>query len=308
MVTHRAVHLASLMLVILIWGLSFVFIKIGVSELPVATLALLRFFLASVVLLAICVIVGERLRPVSRHDLLRISALGLSGVTLVYILEFSALNYLTAGLGSVLASTTAIFIAVFSVSFLKERLRNIQVMGLIIGFVGVILLVSNGELLTGSWDILILFGSFLMLMSAFVWAAYSIWVKKMMRDFTPLALTTLVFVMGTIFLIPFSVAEWPWEALALVSWEGWASVLYLAIPSSVVAYFLYNRTIKVLPATTVGALLYLIPVWGVFFDTILLETPLTWVIIVGGAFVIGGVALVEISSGERRNQLSGNKT
>ena len=175
---------------------------------------------------------------------------------------------------------------------------------IVASFVGILLLVSNGEFFSGSWDTFILYGSLLMLMSALIWAAYSIWIKGMMRNFTPLAITTLAFVMGTIFLVPFSVAEWPWEALVSVSFEGWVSVLYLAIPSSVVAYFLYNRTIKVLPATTVGVLLYLIPVWGVFFDTILLGTPLTWVIIAGGALVIGGVALVEISSVERRNQRS----
>jgi len=301
MAASRAVHITSLFIVVLIWGLSFVFIKIGVSELPVATLALLRFLIASAVLAVICIAAGERVLPANRTGLLQMSALGLTGVTFVYLMEFWSLNYITAGFGSVLASTTAIFIAVLSVLFLKERLRRVQIGGLIAGFLGVLLLLSNGELLSGAWDLVIVFGSVLMLLSAATWAVYTIWVKGVMRDYTPLALTTRSFVMGTLFLVPFSLVESPWQAIASVSWEGWVAVLYLAIPSSVLAYFLYNRAIKVLPVTSVGVLLYMIPAWGVLFDTVLLGTPLTWVIIAGGALVVGGVALVEGSALRRQD-------
>jgi drug/metabolite transporter (DMT)-like permease len=150
-----------------------------------------------------------------------------------------------------------------------------------------------------SWNIFSLgvselIGYFLMIAASACWAAYSVLGKRIVKKYSPMLVTTIVFGLGTAYLVPFSIMEYPWPSLLEISPLGWSSVLYLAIPCSTVAYVLWYESLKWLEATKVAVFLYMIPVFTLVFSHIFLGESLLYSTILGIGFVIAGVHLTQI--------------
>ena len=137
----------KLLAVMLIWAASWIFIKVALREIPPYSLAFLRFSLASPILFIIALFKeGKENMKVRLNELPIYSILALSGVTLLYVTEFTALKYTTAINASILINASVIFIALLAFFFLGEKLRRKEWTGIIISFVGAALVVSNGSL------------------------------------------------------------------------------------------------------------------------------------------------------------------
>jgi drug/metabolite transporter (DMT)-like permease len=130
-----------LLLVSLIWAGSFIAIKIALSQMDPYNLAFYRFLIATPILI---VIFKPRL-ILNLREIAKFTILGLSGVTFMYVIQFSALELTTATKASILINTSAIFTALLSYLFLKEIINIKKLLGVLIAFLGVFLVVSNGE-------------------------------------------------------------------------------------------------------------------------------------------------------------------
>jgi drug/metabolite transporter (DMT)-like permease len=139
----------------------------------------------------------------------------------------------------------------------------------------------------------------LMVAAAFCWAGYSIYGKKVLQTYTNQVATSCAFLLGTLYLIPFAVSEGRIEALANSSWLTWVSVVFLAIPSSVLAYILWNRLIREIDVTKVLVSMYVIPIPTVILSYIILGEAITYSLVFGAALVIVGVYLTESSRSNR---------
>jgi len=230
-------------------------------------------------------------------DFWSFSTLGLLGVTLLYVFQFYSLKYISATEGSVIINFHAIFAMLISALLLKERLNKPKVAGVFVAFFGVVVITIRntiGNIMNFAEPV----GVLLMMAAALCWASYSVYGKKILQKYSTQVTTSCVFLLGTIYLIPFAVSEGQLSSIASSSSITWLSVIFLAIPSSVVSYILWNKLIQEIDVTKVLVSLYLIPIPTAILSYIILGETITYSVIAGAGLIIAGVYLTESS---RRN-------
>ena len=265
------------------------------------TLAFARFAIATPMLIAIASYAQssrEEMRLALRKEFWRFSILGLSGVTLLYVFQFYSLKFISATEGSIIINLHAIFAMLLSAVFLNEVLTLRKMCGVFVAFSGVIVITVKNATLT-SLNLIELVGVLLMVGAALCWAAYSVSGKKVLQRYTNQVATSCAFLLGTLYLIPFAGSEGRMDALANSSWLTWVSVVFLAIPSSVVAYILWNHLIRQIDVTKVLVSLYVIPIPTAILSYIILGETITYSLVLGAALVIVGVYLTESSRSNR---------
>lgn len=293
-------NLASFALVssiIFIWSASFIFIRIALEEIPPVTLALARFAIAAPILIvptAYARSSRKAMRIGLSRDFVQFSALALTGVTLLYVFQFYALQLMSATEGSILINLHAIFAMLLSAMFLRDPLTRRKTVGVFLAFAGVIVITMGGAS-TASLSLFEPVGVLLMVAAAFCWAVYSILGKKVLQGYSSAVATSCVFLLGTLYLVPFALVEGRTGLLLNSSWPTWFSIVYLAIPSSVIAYMLWNRAIKEIDVTKVLVSMYAIPIPTAILSYLFLGEMMTYFLVLGGALVIIGVYLTESS-------------
>ena len=264
------------------------------------TLAFTRFAMATPILIAITSY-SQSSRKMMRHALRnafwRFSALSLTGVTFLYVLQFYSLRFISATEGSIIINLHAIFAMLLSAVFLKESLTRRKAMGVFVAFSGVIVISIRNASLT-SMNLIEPIGVFLMMAAALCWASYSVYGKRVLQGYSNQVVTSCAFLLGTLYLIPFAASEGI-GTLASASPLTWFSIVFLAVPSSVVAYIFWNRLIREIDVTKVLVSLYVIPIPTAILSYFILSETITYSIVLGAALVIMGVYLTESSRSAR---------
>ena len=222
------------------------------------------------------------------------SFLGLSGVTLLYVFQFYSLRFISATAGSIIINLHAVFAMLLSAAFLQEPLTSRKASGVLVAFSGLILITIGGATIS-SLNSIVPVGVLLMVAAALSWAVYSVFGKKVLQRYSNQVATSCAFLLGTLFLVPFAVSESRWDSLVDSSWLAWLSVVFLAIPCSVVAYILWNHMIRVTDVTKVLISLYVIPIPTAILSYVFLGERITYPLVLGAALIIAGVYLAESS-------------
>lgn len=275
----------SLVLVVAIWASTFINIKVVLPEVPPNTLACLRFALASLAFLIIFLWRG--FPRIERRDWWRIAFCGLTGVTLYNFLQNQGLRYAGATDASILASLAPVFMTLLAWLILKETPSRQKVSGIIIAFLGTVLLVTNGSLAGLSAAPLRLLGDLLILSTGLSWAAYNIVLKGLLERYAPLCVLAYSTFAGTLFLAPLMWLEAPLN-LAGVSPAAWLNIAYLGFMASALAYLLWNSALSRTPVVTAGAYLYLIPVFTAIIAAFYLHESPGIFTFIGGLLVLSG--------------------
>jgi drug/metabolite transporter (DMT)-like permease len=276
-----------LSLVSLVWAGSFIVVKIGTKTIQPIHLGFLRFLVATPVMFLLLFSSKKRRKIISLQDLPATLLLSLTGVTLLYILQFTGIKYTAASTAAVLINTNVMFIAILSFIFLKEKFTIKKTLGIILGFSGATIIVSKGYFQIGSN----FFGDILILLSAICWAVYSIVGKKLLEKYDSLTITTYVFALGTMFFIPF-VAEDLTKMFYLIPLEGWLIILYLGLLCSVFGYIAWYYALSHMEASKAAIFLNLIPLFAILLSLLIGET-ITIFLIVGAICIIYGIYLTE---------------
>lgn len=278
----------SLLLVIIFWGSSFASIKVILPQIPANTLALFRFIIASVTLGII--FIATKQPCIKKKDLAGVILSGLSGIAIFNVLQNQGLRYAGATDSAILVAMSPVFIALLSWLVLKEKISRLQILGIVIAFVGSVIIASNGSVENGAYDKLRLFGDLLVVLSSLVWAIFSINLKKLLTHYPPLTIMTYSTLIGTIFLVPFALLEFPVN-ITSVSWAGWLNVLYLGLLASALGNLIWNAALDKVSPVTAGAYLYLSPVVSAVVAFILFQELPTIYTIVGGLIILLGTFL-----------------
>ncbi|MCU1510562.1 MAG: multidrug transporter [Arthrobacter sp.] len=280
---------ASLYLVLatLFWSGNYVVGEAAVASMTPLELTFWRWALAAVPLLLLARFVEKpdwhavlRRWPV----LLVLSALGMSGYTL---LLYGALGYTSAMNASLITAANPALIVVMAIVLLGEKTTRLGWLGIGLGLLGVLLVLTRGEL-QRVFSLSINTGELLMIGAIIVWGFYTIIARRL--DVPPIAATAVQVAMATVTLAPF--------ALALnvqvpdTSAEGW-SLAYIAVFPSLGAYLFWNLALRSTPSGTAGNYLNLMVVFTAII-TVALGTPLTLVQVIGGLMVIAGVLLTGV--------------
>lgn len=289
MIDDRRVWAAFLLLA-LAWGTSFMFIKIAVEDLQPLTVVAFRLLVGW---LGLFVIV--RLRKVSmpkeRATWFHLAVVGVINVAIPFILIVwaeSGPQGLDSGLASILNSTVPLFSILIAGALLDmERVTVGSVLGLLVGFAGVVILFGRRSLTDP--------GGFLpqvaMVLAAGFYAIGTIYARRYLHGIRPVALAlgqllladVVVFAMTFIF-VDLGAQEFSWQAIGAVLWLG--------LLGSCVAYILYFYVLQEWGATRTTLVTYIVPVVGVTVGVVFLGEQVDWRVVVGGALILSGVAVV----------------
>ena len=269
--------------VALIWAGSFIAVKIGVKELSPVQIAFLRFAVASPFMFIALIFRKKKVR-IPLREFPALIVLALTGVTLLYVFQFTGIKYTTASSSAVLINTNVIFIAILSFLFLREKISLMKGGGITLGFLGVALIVGDTSFLGTSME-----GNLMIILSALCWAVYSILGKKLLEKYDTLTITTYVFVLGTLMFIPFMKNGIP----ARISLTGWAVILYLALLCSVFAYIAWYDALADAEASKVATFLNLIPLFAMLLSYFILKEKIGMSLLTGAFFIITGIYLTQ---------------
>ena len=275
--------LTPVLVSIVFWSSAFAGIRSALLNYSPIHLALLRFLVASGVLVvyAVC----SHVSFPNLRDIPKIMLFGFLGIAVYH----TALNYgeisVTAGSASLLIATTPALTALLAVIFLKERMTRWGWVGIATSFFGVFL-VTLGEGRGLQFD----FGAILILVAALSSSAYFVFQKPLLEKYGALPMTTYVVCAGTFLMLIF-LPGLP-QAIFSAPLYSTFSVAYLGVFPGALAYVTWTQALSKAPASLVSSFLYLLPVLAIFVAWVLLNEVPSLISLVGGGVSILGVMIV----------------
>ena len=277
------------LLLCLIWGSTWLFIKLGLEDLPPLTFAGIRFVIAVTILFSLIAIRRLSL-PRAGRDWILLVVTGVLAFTLNYGLLFWGEQYISSGLAALLQATIPAFGLVIAHFYLPgERMTPARILGVILGVVGVAVVFSSQLEVAGPKA---LAGCAALVLSS-ICAAYSnVLVKAYGKNLDPaiLAGSQMFFGMIPLLLIGIPLEGNPlrfhWTPIAVVA------LFYLALVGSVVAFLLYYWLIQHMDVTKTMLIALVTPVIAVILGVLVLKEGLHWRTFAGGAMIISGIGLI----------------
>jgi drug/metabolite transporter (DMT)-like permease len=283
----RALSILLLLAAVLIWGSTYVVTKSGVEDMPPMLFALLRYCVASLLLVPLALARGglRRLpRPVPWGIL---ALMGLTGVALYYTAFNLGLTYTTASQAAMIQSSIPAVTALLAVVWLGERPSARRIVGISLAIVGVVLVVAGEKPEAGASRAPAI-GNLLLFGTVLTWSIYTVLAKRL-ADADFIAVMAAVSVAGTLMLIPAALVEAAAMPVPSIPGDGWLRIAYLGAFSSALSYLFYNRALRDLDASQVGAFSNLAPVVGVVSGAVFLGETITPLALSGGAVALIGV-------------------
>jgi drug/metabolite transporter (DMT)-like permease len=276
----------------ILWGSSFLWIKIIIAEVGPFTLVTIRVLLA--VLGTLAIMLWRRPKWPGRAFLPVFLGLGLMNTALPFTLIAFSEQYISSGMASILNSTVPLFTIMIAPLFLRDDPFTVpKAVGLLVGFVGILILVSN-QFNGGMNDQLIGIGA--MLLAAFFYASASVFARRNTRGLSPEVQTMGQLFMGLIIITPAAVViEAPLTLPQLpISWIalGWLGLLGTAIGT-----FLFYSLLNSIGPTRTTLVTFMFPLVGVLLGAVFLGELVVWQQVVGGGLIISGVWIVNQMKG-----------
>jgi len=281
-----------LVLVSLIWAGSFIAVRVTINEIPPVDLGFLRFLVATPLMVLILFLRKKPIR-IPTKELPSLIVLGLTGVTLLYIFQFIGIAYTTASTAAVLINTNIIFIVILSAMFLKEIFSLKKTLGIILSFLGVIIVIlaqMRNENIVFS-DVFLV-GCLFVLLSAFCWAIYSVVGKRLLTEYDSFTVTTYAFVLGTIFFLPVVLPNIT-GVIQNISFNGWMAVFYLALLCSVFGYAAWYYALSKTEAGRAAVFLNFIPLFAITLSSFFIREIPSILFLLGAILIIYGVYLTQ---------------
>lgn len=226
---------------------------------------------------------------------------GLTGIAINQMFFIKGLTYTSAIHASLLILLTPILITVFAFTILKEKVTIIKALGLALGIGGAVLLILSKEQSASATNYLL--GDLLIVINAISYTVYFIIVKPLMREYPPLHVVRWVFTFGFIMILPFGWNEFfasHWDKLA---WSHLASLFFIVVPATFLAYFFNIYGIQHLGAGVTGSYIYTQPVFAALIAIIFFHEHLTPAKLLAGMMIFLGVFLVSFKRGSLNKSL-----
>ena len=293
----RALAWVAFAIVCIVWGTTYLAIRVAVRSIPPFLLTAMRFVSAGAVLFAIARFRGEAIPRGGRviRELIFVALLmvGFGNLSVVW-----AEQWVPSGIAALLVATAPFWAA------LMERFRRNgehiglrRGVGMLIGFVGVALLVTPGA--TGAFDVHFVLGALAIQIGSLTWQ-YGTMRGKYNLDVSPLMSSAVQMVIGGLMVgvVGISIGE-----VQRLTWtrDGILGLAYLTTFGSLLAYTAYVYALKKLPMTNLSMYAYVNPLVAVILGWLILHEQLTWVSILAMCIILGGVALVQ-TGGRRSNR------
>jgi drug/metabolite transporter (DMT)-like permease len=290
----------------LIWGLSFLLIRVTVRQLTPFEVVLIRTGIAALGLNLIVFATGKRY-PADWPTLRALIIIGLGNTVAPFLLITWGEKSIDSGLASVLQATAALFtLVVAHFAFADERITPRKIGGLTLGFIGVVILASrswkDGQIITGS-----LLGQLAIVGASFCYATFTTYSRKVIRkDIAPIvvaagAMTTATITMLVVTLIaPLVGGDTPTllTAAHTISSDVLGAVITLGVVNTFIAYTMYYSVVQTLGAARASLVTYIVPLVGLVLGALILKEQVDARLLLGAVFIIGGIGIVNLRLGQ----------
>jgi drug/metabolite transporter (DMT)-like permease len=278
-----------IVLTTVLWGGGPVAGKLALADLPLMTTGVLRFGLAALIYLSLGFGQLSCWKELSRTDLVMLLALGVTGFFLGHVLFMLGIKLAPASHASIIAPTTGPICTMLLAARLGgERVTPAQWLGTAVCAAGVLLVVRPAGA-AGADAVLVLLGDLSLLAGGAAWGSYSYLSRVTMRRVPSGVALTHANWIGAVLLLPFAFMERPWSVLSAVSGPAWLGLLYLAVPNTLLALYLWNLGIQRVGVARTAVFTNLVPVFGVLVAWLVLGDRLAPVQVAGGALSLLGV-------------------
>jgi drug/metabolite transporter (DMT)-like permease len=274
----------ELLLLSVLWGGAYLFTRAAVPAFGPAPLVSMRLGIAALILLPIVFYRGgwSQLRASPRA----LFMVGVPFTALPFMLMTWGALHITAGLSAVLNATAPMFAALVAHFVLKERLGAWRAGGLLMGFVGVLILMSSGNvsLKTAEGPLAVL----AVLGTAMIWSVGASYTRRKMAGVDPMVTTAGSLAAASLFLAPLAWATWPSTP---PSARAWAEMAFLGIASSALGMWMYFRLLRRIGTVPAMSVTFLSPLVAMVSGALYLGEAITLQMVAGCAVVLLGTAL-----------------
>lgn len=287
----------------LIWGSSFLFIRIGVEHVPPFQLVFIRTAIAAVGLNFVVLLRGKRL-PTDRRRIADLLFLGIVNTVFPFALITWGETHIESGLASVLQGTAALFtLVVAHFAFADERMTIRKIAGLLIGFFGVVVLAgrSNAERIAGSDPTLYVLGQLAIVAASLCYAIGGTFSRKAIQNrLEPIvvaagAMTVAAITTGVITFVSPALGGLPPVDVLQLEPRALVAVLALGLVNTFVAYLIFYSLVAALGAARTSMITYVIPVIGLVLGALFLGEQVDARLILGAAMIVGSIGIVNFA-------------
>lgn len=287
---------AALLVVYLVWGSTYLAIKVAIETLPVLLHGGVRFLTAGTILLVVLAVARPRSLAMTARQFGTAALAGilllLGGNGMVAVAE----QRVSSGLAALLVAATPLWIVVLRFAF-RDPPPRLTLLGVVVGFVGVaVLLLPGGGPAGGDAG-----HAALVVFAALSWAVGSYLTTRRPMPASPFAATAVEMLVGGAAMAALGLAlgEGRGFHLAAVSGRSWAALAYLVVFGSLAAFTAYVWLLGNAPVSTVSTYAYVNPAVAVLLGALILGERLTAPVIVGGLVILAAVAIVVTAESRR---------
>ncbi|MFC0865130.1 EamA family transporter [Sphaerimonospora cavernae] len=291
----------ALAAVYVVWGSTYLGIRIAIETMPPLTSGGLRFVAAALILGTVLLIRAVPYRMTWKQ---------FGGAALVGVLLLTGGNgmvavaeqHISSGLAALLIAATPLWLIVLRTVF-RDRPHVLTLAGVLVGFAGVafLSLSSAGGGPAGSGA-----GIVVVVLASLSWSVGSFLSQRIAMPANPFVASTIEMAVGGVTLLALGAAQGERLHLAEVSWQSWAALAYLVLAGSLIGFTSYIWLLGHAPISLASTYAYVNPVVAVILGWIILSEPVTVIMLVAGALIVAGVALVV--STERRKPVAAATT
>lgn len=282
-----------LVLAVLFWAGNFILGRAVREAVPPVALAFWRWTLAGLLVAPFGLQPLWRDRRVARAHLPAVLLLSLLGIATFNTLIYLGLHTTTALNAFLLQALMPVVIVLIGRVVFRDRVVPLQGVGIVLSLVGAVVVVVHGDVgqLLG---LRLAPGDALVLVAVVSYAGYSSFLRWR-PPLEPMAFLLLIFALGAAMLLPFYL----WESLSghpvRLTLTALASFAYVGIFPSILSYLAFNRGVELLGAARAGLFMHLMPLFGAVLSVLLLGETLHLYHALGGAFIVGGIALATVA-------------
>ncbi|MGD2294573.1 MAG: DMT family transporter [Candidatus Aminicenantes bacterium] len=278
-----------MLLAIGLWAVNFSFVKVALRELSPMGFNGIRLAFASLLLVSFLAISRENF-SVTKGDMWKLMFVGIVGNTVYQLLFIHGIYATTASNTAIIIAITPVFIALLSSILKHERLNWAAWAGILFSFIGFYLVVAKqsgslsfvGEGIKG--DLMIFVGTL-------CWAVYTVFSKPLLQKYSALKLTTITMVFGTVFFLPFSLADMIRLPYGQISLEAWGSLGFSGLFALAVCYVIWYTSVRRVGNSRTAIYDNLVPIATVIFAYFIIDERITFLQAMGTVIILGGVYL-----------------
>jgi len=278
----RSTAIGLLVLSSVLWGSSFVSVKIGLAYVNAYTFAFLRLAFGASILVPLLVLRGKFQFAVMRGRAVWI--LGLLNA-LAFLLQYVGLLYTTAAKTALLVDLNVLIVAVLSWWMFQESFGKGKQLGVFLGVVGALMITTNGDLssLTSGQ----LFGDALVFSAGLIWALFIVMLKRILiqKEQNTTELSAMVMVATALFLLPASVLLGGLTS-SVIPLQGWELIAYTAVAATVLPYVMWIAALKAVTATVAGVVGLLEIVAAMIMSSLLLGESYSTITLIGALLIL----------------------